>query len=784
MLKKFLATAATVLLAVGLSVVAVAAPASAHHTDLSAKAACTSDGGWDITWTVINSENFEGKVTESNNAAIPVDTILAANPNYGNVNSIKNTFVQHVTSNAPVNATITVKWFRTNNTVAHTSNVTFANFPTGCFDWNWEYPDPTCTDLTVTYPAGIPAGQANDVNVRIKYGVNFSSEITLNFHNNGGTWSGTQTFTYATHPNWPANIGQYKVVWTQVGGTNYHWEGEVVCGELPKDASAAVSTTQPTCESASTVVLGTLVHATWVGEPVITATTYSVTAKADAGHLFLNGTDTLVLTGPLASQLTGGVCDDVSVAVTLTYVPECAVDSTNTWKVFNPSEETVVVTYGAGLTHSATPGYSTLNTPRSSTPFTITWGADASGVKPGSATATPGSDLPGDDEECFTDPDVTKVVGACVYFEDGTAGNRTVTLTYDNTESALPVTFSLAGFQGLYDRTVPAGESVVVEAPNVLPAGGTYTVTAGDETFNIVIDPCPTYEKPEPLVEQRPVADFDCDSTVVTVVTTTFTKEPIFNTETLTWGYGEWVEGESVTTTRAPLPEEISEEGCAVTVTDPVASTCESEAPTELTSWIRVELNSNVEYRIDNVVVTTEYTSVTPGVHEVTATALNGYTLESANPEPDYWTADTHTWSFTAADSSVECVPTLADVLPSFSSTPLTCTTAGSYTIGAEFGDVTWTVNGTVTPAGTYPVTAPGTITLVASPTLETDTLNEAWDDEPIVLAFAYPDGTCATPLSLAMTGAATSAGVGWVGLLVVLTGLGLFFLRRKTTAQ
>ena len=788
MLKKFLATAATVLLALGLSVVAVAAPASAHHTDVSPKATCTTDGGWDITWTVVNSENFQGEVTDSNNAAIPVGTILAANPNYGGAASLKNTFVQHVTSNAAVNATITVKWFRTNNTVAHTSNVTFANFPSGCFDWNWEYPDPTCTALTVTYPAGIPAGQANDVNVRIKYGANFGSEITLNFHNNGGTWSGTKTFTYSEHPNWPANIGQYKVVWTQVGGTNYHWEGEVVCGEIPKDASATVSTTQPTCEQGGTLVLGTLTNADWVGEPVLTATTYSVTAKAKAGHFFSNGTDTLVITGPLPAKLTGGVCDDVTVKVTLTYEPACAVDPTNTWKVYNPSEETVVVTYGNGQTFAAVPGHSILNTPRSDAPFTISWGADASGVKPGSATATPGSDLPGDDETCFTDPDVTKVVGACTYFLDGTAGNRAVTLTYDNTASKLPVTFSLAGFQGQYDRTVPALGKVVVEVPNVLPAGGTYTVTAGDETFNILIDPCPAFEKPEPLVEKRAVPTFDCDDTVVTVVTTTFTKEPIFNTETLTWGYGEWVEGDSVTTTRAPLPEEITEAGCAVTVTDPVASTCDSEAPTDLTSWISVTLNANVEYRIDDVVVTTEFTSVTPGEHVVTATALNGYTLESANPEPDYWTGTTHTWTFTAQDSSLECVPTLADVLPSFEHEPLTCSTAGSYTIGAEFGDVTWTVNGEVTEAGTYPVTAPGKIVLVAAPTLESDTLNEAWLDEPIELTFAFPNGACATvpptPLALAMTGAAASAGIGWAGLLVVLTGLGLFFLRRKNTAQ
>ncbi|MDH6182267.1 hypothetical protein M2152_002449 [Microbacteriaceae bacterium SG_E_30_P1] len=788
MLKKFLAVVTTLLIAFGLSVVAVAAPASAHHTDLSAKADCKTEGGWTITWTVINSENFEGEVTSSNNTAIPTGTKLAANPNYGNSNSIKNTFTQTVTSNSPVNTTITVKWFRQGNTVSHTSNVTFSSFPADCFNWNWEYPAPTCESLTVTYPSGIPAGQANDVNVRIKYGVNFANEVTLNFHNNTGTWSGTQSFVYAQHPNWPANIGQYKVVWVQVGGTNYHWQGEVTCGELPKDASAEVSTTTPTCEQGSSLVPGAIVNATW-GTPVINGNSYSIVATANPGHLFADGNSTKTFSGTLQGPKTGGVCDDVSVAITITYVPECAVDPDNTWRVFNPSDETIVVTYN-GLTHSATPGYSTITTPRSMDPITLTWGADESGIKPGSVVGTPGADLTGEDEECYTAPDVTKVVGQCAYFEDGTAGNRTVSITYDNTDSNVPVTFSLQGFAGVYDRTVPAGESVTVEAPNVLPAGGTYTVTAAGETFNLVIEPCPTFEKPEPKVEQRPVASFECGDTQVTIVTTTFTAEPVFNTETLEWGWGEWVEGESVTTYRAPLPEEISEEGCAIVVTDPSASTCTPNGATDLTSWIRVELNPNVEFRIDGEIVTAEFTSVTAGEHEVTATALNGYTLESVNPEPDYWTGTSHAWTFTAVDAAVDCVPTLADVLPSFDYEPLTCDTDGSFTIGAEFGDVSWTVNGTEYPQGTYPVTEASTVTLEAYPTNPEDTLNEAWIDEPIVLTFEEPASGCGFPLipktpeQLAFTGAAASVGIGWAGALVVLTGLGLVILRRKASAN
>src|SRR5690606_8896185 len=100
---------------------------------------------------------------------------------------------------------------------------------TPTFDWNWEYPAPTCEYLEVTYPDDIPAGQANDVNIRI---VVDGEEHTLNFHKNEGTWSGTKKFYYADHASWEGWTN-FTVVWTQVGGTNYHWQGEVTCGSTP-----------------------------------------------------------------------------------------------------------------------------------------------------------------------------------------------------------------------------------------------------------------------------------------------------------------------------------------------------------------------------------------------------------------------------------------------------------------------------------------------------------------------------------------------------------------------
>lgn len=118
--------------------------------------------------------------------------------------------------------------------IPNISNIKFC----GSFDWNWEYPDPTCEGLTVTYPVNIPDGQANDVNIRVK-NLLTQEEQTFNFHNNSGTWSGTMTFDVTDHPSWPGWT-YFAIVWTQVGGTNYHWEGRVECGNAP-DPQATIN---------------------------------------------------------------------------------------------------------------------------------------------------------------------------------------------------------------------------------------------------------------------------------------------------------------------------------------------------------------------------------------------------------------------------------------------------------------------------------------------------------------------------------------------------------------
>ena len=341
MFKKFIAAIGTLVLAVGLSVVAVAAPSSAHTGDLNATAVCnTTTGQYDVTYklTISNTSlagttywrtgttSFEG--TPTSNTGLTNGPVASTGAGVYTLGTIS---LPGTSTRAPWAYAYTT-WSDNFTKGSDGGDIRLDGTCTIPFDWNWQYAAPTCDALTVTYPANIPAGQANDVNVRIKYGSNYGTELTLNFHNNAGTWSGTQVFTYSTHPNWPANIGPFKVVWTQVGGTNYHWEGEVACNQPVPDASASVTIVPPTCSAGAQLVLNTPVNATW--DSVTGA--YSVTATAVAGHTFPGGALTQTFTGTLAPKLSP---TDPACAPPAVCIPRSAVSYT-----YDPSTNSGVIT--------------------------------------------------------------------------------------------------------------------------------------------------------------------------------------------------------------------------------------------------------------------------------------------------------------------------------------------------------------------------------------------------------------------------------------------------------
>ena len=323
MLKKFIAASAALLLTVGLSVVAVTMPASATS-------------GYPTGSSANQPENWQLQDGETCSKVEPVTVVPYILPDPPAGRTYSKIVVKAGSEQSTSNPNYVVENPTPGQGYKHPekdsiSHIILCTIPIP-FDWNWQYAAPTCDALTVTYPANIPAGQANDVNVRIKYGSNYGTELTLNFHNNAGTWSGTQVFTYSTHPNWPANIGPFKVVWTQVGGTNYHWEGEVACNQPVPDASASVTIVPPTCSAGAQLVLNTPVNATW---GAVTGA-YSVTATAVAGHTFPGGALTQTFTDTLAPKLSS---TDPACAPPAVCIPRSAVSYT-----YDPATNSGVIT--------------------------------------------------------------------------------------------------------------------------------------------------------------------------------------------------------------------------------------------------------------------------------------------------------------------------------------------------------------------------------------------------------------------------------------------------------
>jgi len=81
-LKRVIAIATTLLLALGVVTVGVAAPASAQTNTISPAVTCSADYTWQITWSVSNSESdmAETIANPTDTMLVPVGTILWTPP--------------------------------------------------------------------------------------------------------------------------------------------------------------------------------------------------------------------------------------------------------------------------------------------------------------------------------------------------------------------------------------------------------------------------------------------------------------------------------------------------------------------------------------------------------------------------------------------------------------------------------------------------------------------------------------------------------------------------------
>ncbi len=318
------------------------------------------------------------------------------------------------------------------------------------------------------------------------------------------------------------------------------------------------------------------------------------------------------------------------VALQLTYMVDCNVES-NRWRVVNPSDESVTVTYGAygsgeTQTFEAPGGESSyFETPYGSETMIITWG-DGETIAKGKQTKASGPDA----QNCEpTEP--TVVALQLTYMVDcNVESNRwrvvnpsdeSVTVTYGAYGSGETQTFEAPGGESSYFETSYGSETMIITwgdgetiakgkqtkasgpdsnncGPNIpqKPRGSTSVVSESrvdcfaeevvTTTTTTVVDhvwggegwqrtekvststekvaatpgelnnaDCPIPEQPSPDVKQAVDKDVDCDDKVVTVTTLVTTTPYVWSAESRTWAAGA-AQTETFTDERKPRGNE------------------------------------------------------------------------------------------------------------------------------------------------------------------------------------------------------------------------------------
>jgi hypothetical protein len=116
----------TLVVAVGFAVVGIAGAASAHHNTITGTVTCATEGGWAVSWDVVNSEGISETITASNRAhVVPVGTTLTAKQ--------KKTFTETVTTKpgSPLTLTLSAKWSN-NTTQTNSGSIPVSDFKDAC----------------------------------------------------------------------------------------------------------------------------------------------------------------------------------------------------------------------------------------------------------------------------------------------------------------------------------------------------------------------------------------------------------------------------------------------------------------------------------------------------------------------------------------------------------------------------------------------------------------------------------------------------------------------------
>ena len=207
-----------------------------------------------------------------------------------------------------------------------------------------------------------------------------------------------------------------------------------------------------------------------------------------------------------------------------------------------------------------------------------------------------------------------------------------------------------------------------------------------------------------------------------------------------------------------------------------------TESETSTTPSYTIADTTGVQYQVSSDGTT--FTNVDKGLHVVAVgskiwvkpVAKDGYGLSSSA------TFGPH--KFNAAEGCVFMPPTLGLLTPKASSTPITCDTAGSYTLVNDEGLI-WLVDGVEQPAGTYDVSQTSTVSVIATTDPSIAGL-EANAQTAWMFPFTKPNcelTTLALPGSngtLASTGSnGTLAGGLLLGLIFMMFGAGALTVSR-----
>lgn len=194
MFKKVLAGLTTLVLALGM-VALTAGPASATkdpENDIDVLVACTTNHQYEVTWMVTNESDIQEEITVSNNANIPVGTIIAGN-------GVK-TWTEDFASPTETTLEITGKWGEDTSSADKTLEV--KDYPTN----NCE-PNHVKVDICHATPPATAAQGWNYINVDDDSIVSGDSSKDDEGHD-GHAMDIIPTFTY-----WAKNVNG---VWTQM----------------------------------------------------------------------------------------------------------------------------------------------------------------------------------------------------------------------------------------------------------------------------------------------------------------------------------------------------------------------------------------------------------------------------------------------------------------------------------------------------------------------------------------------------------------------------------------